>query len=643
MNPFKKIKAITVFGVLSTACFLVLTVSAPLFVEERIESLFLDLRFQLRNVLKTPSVPESIVIVEVDEKSLDKYGRWPWTRSLQAQVIDRIMLAQPKVLAVDIFYPEPEGPPADEELAKVLARHRGGIVLAAGFDNAAGPAEEPDFLLDSALVNIKDQSRLVQVVKVAKPKLSIPDISSQAALGHVYSPSDMDGKLRWECLVIRFGEEIYPSLSLVAASRALGRTTENITLYAGRAVQIGDVYIPTDPAGRMRVNYLGPERTVRYLSVVDVMENRDALRSLAGKTVFLGTSAISTFDFAVTAFSARMPGVEKNATVVENIVNRRFLTSVPLSVVVFVILLTGLFLSFALPRLRAVYGIGLSVAVLALYVAVNQYLFTWPGAYANFVYPFGNIAVISVFAGAYKYLTEERKAKELRLMFSHYVSPKIVEQLIANPETAKLGGYRKEITVLFSDVRGFTTFSEQRKPEEVVEHLNEYLHEMTDIIFKWDGTLDKFVGDEIMAFWGAPLDQPNHAELAIKCALNMSDKLEELQAKWKAEGKYPLDNGIGINTGDVLVGNIGSADKKMDYTIIGDHVNLGARVETLTRKYDSRVLITEFTFAKVRHLAEEGKLYRVDMKEMDTVKVKGKEIPVKIYGITSVHHREQDE
>jgi adenylate cyclase len=247
------------------------------------------------------------------------------------------------------------------------------------------------------------------------------------------------------------------------------------------------------------------------------------------------------------------------------------------------------------------------------------------------------MAAISVFAGAYKYLTEERKAKELKKMFSHYVSPKIVEELLKNPELAKLGGYRREITVLFSDVRGFTTFSESRKPEEVVEHLNEYLHEMTDIIFKWDGTLDKFVGDEIMAFWGAPLEQPNHAELAIKCALNMSDKLEELQVKWKAEGKYPLDNGIGINTGDVLVGNFGSADKKMDYTIIGDHVNLGARVETLTRKYDSRVLITEFTFEKIRHLAEEGKLYRVDMKEMDTVKVKGKEIPVKIYGIHTVH------
>jgi adenylate cyclase len=222
-------------------------------------------------------------------------------------------------------------------------------------------------------------------------------------------------------------------------------------------------------------------------------------------------------------------------------------------------------------------------------------------------------------------------------MFSHYVSPKIVEELLKNPELAKLGGYRREITVLFSDVRGFTTFSEKRKPEEVVEHLNEYLHEMTNLIFKWDGTLDKFVGDEIMAFWGAPLDQPNHAELALKCALNMSDRLEELQAKWRTEGKEPLDNGIGLNTGDVLVGNIGSADKKMDYTIIGDHVNLGARVETLTRKYDTRVLITEFTYEKIRHLVDEGKLYRVDMKEMDTVKVKGKDIPVKIFGIQSVH------
>lgn len=638
MTAFKKTKIITVFGVVSTGCFLVLNLWAPQFVEERVESLLVDFRFQLRNLMSPPAVPRNIVIVEIDEKSLEKYGRWPWSRVRQAKLIDRIVKAKPSVLAVDIFYPERESRKADAALAKTLGKARGTIVLAAGFDTTAEKTiEPPDFLLDNALVNIKDQSRLKQAVEVTKPRTSIATLSSQAMLGHVYSPADLDGKLRWEYLYIKYGDDIYPSLSLVTAAQALGKTAADIVVYAGRGVQVGDTFIPVEPAGRMRIDFLGRDRTLHYMSAADILSGSFQASDLTGKVVLLGTSAISTYDFVVTPFSARMPGVEKNATVVENILNKRFLKNAPISVVTLAVLVTGLILSLQLPKMRAMHGLILSFALMGIYAAGNQYLFAYRGYYANLFYPFANMAVISVFAGAYKYLTEERKAKELKKMFSHYVSPKIVEELLKNPELAKLGGYRREITVLFSDVRGFTTFSEKRKPEEVVEHLNEYLHEMTDIIFKWDGTLDKFVGDEIMAFWGAPLEQPNHAELAVKCALNMSNRLEELQAKWRAEGKEPLDNGIGLNTGDVLVGNIGSADKKMDYTIIGDHVNLGARVETLTRKYDSRVLITEFTYEKIKNLAEEGKLYRVDMKEMDTVKVKGKDIPVKIYGIHTVH------
>jgi adenylate cyclase len=639
MNFFSKIKPITVFGVLSTALFIALNLWAPRFVEERIESLFLDLRFQLRNVLAPPPVPRDIVIVEIDERSLETHGRWPWSRILQAQLIDRIMKAGPKVLAVDIFYPEVENEQADEVLAVTLEKHAGSIVLAAGFDTAPGMEEPPDYLLDNAVMNVKDASNLREMVTVTKLKLSIEPISSQAALGHVFSPADLDGKLRWEYVTIKYADDVYPSLSLMTAALAMDKSIEDIVVYGGRGVQLGETYIPTDISGRARINLLGPERTILYVSAAEVLAGTAAPERIRGKIALLGTSAISTFDFAVTPFSARMPGVEKNATVIENILHHRFLRDVPVSVVSVTVLVTGLLLAFFLPRVRARIVLLSAFGILLLYFAVNQYLFTWQGYYANFIYPFGNMLAIGVFAAGYKYLTEERRAKEIRKMFSHYVSPKIVEQLLDNPDMAKLGGYRREITVLFSDVRGFTTFSEKRKPEEVVTHLNEYLQEMTDIIFKWEGTLDKFVGDEIMAFWGAPLEQPNHAELAVKCALNMSDRLEELQAKWRAEGKEPLDNGIGLNTGDVLVGNIGSADKKMDYTIIGDHVNLGARVETLTRKYDSRVLITEFTHEKIRHLIEEGKLYRVDMKEMDTVKVKGKEIPVKIYGIYSVHKR----
>jgi adenylate cyclase len=242
---------------------------------------------------------------------------------------------------------------------------------------------------------------------------------------------------------------------------------------------------------------------------------------------------------------------------------------------------------------------------------------------------------------AYRYATEERYAKRIRSMFSSYVTEKIVNELIKNPNLAKLGGERREITVLFSDVRGFTTFSEKHSPEEVVKILNEYLGEMSHIIFKWDGTLDKFVGDEIVAFWGAPVPQDDHAELAIKCTLDMVRRLQELQQKWESEGRVPLYAGFGINTGEVIVGNIGAEGKKMDYTVIGDNVNLGARVEGLTRKYNTDFIITGSTLDKIRGLIAEGKLWRLKVRGLDMVVVKGKAEPVAIYEITSLGKGEQ--
>jgi adenylate cyclase len=200
-----------------------------------------------------------------------------------------------------------------------------------------------------------------------------------------------------------------------------------------------------------------------------------------------------------------------------------------------------------------------------------------------------------------------------------------VDELIRDPSKAKLGGDRKEITVLFSDICGFTSFSERHQPEEVVSLLNEYLGAMTNIVFEHEGTLDKFIGDAIMALWGAPVGQPDHAERACRCAVAMIEKLKELQKKWADEGKYVIDIGIGINTGGMVVGNMGAEGKKMDYTVIGDNVNLGARLESLTRQYNSHIIISEYTFAKVKDI--------VEVTELGTVTVKGKQRPVMIYNL----------
>src|SRR5437870_10104656 len=297
--------------------------------------------------------------------------------------------------------------------------------------------------------------------------------------------------------------------------------------------------------------------------------------------------------------------------------------------------------------MRALQGTALAVSAIVGYIVLAQYLFVAHGLWIGAVYPLLTGGLVFTSITVLKFMTEEKQAKEIRTMFSSYVSPRIVSELIKDPEKARLGGHRRELTMLFSDVVGFTTFSEQHTAEEVVTQLNEYLGAITDVVFQWNGTLDKFVGDAVVVFWGAPLDQPDHAELAVKCALHMRKRLEELQAKWRAEGKVPLDNGIGINTGEAVVGNIGAEGKKMDYTMIGDHVNLAARVQELTREFGCSLVISEETAARLRDLIgkherydNRGHLGHVSLRKLPPVKVKGKVQPVVVYALESLERGE---
>jgi adenylate cyclase len=345
------------------------------------------------------------------------------------------------------------------------------------------------------------------------------------------------------------------------------------------------------------------------------------------KIVLIGATAIGIYDLRVTPFSNNMAGVEKHASVVDNILHGDFLRRSNANVLL-LIFLFAVVLGVALPRLGAGAGAAVFLALFAGYLGFVYYLFVAKGIWFNLVYPASALFFSYTSQTAYRFFMEERRARDIRRMFSSYVSKRIVDELIRDPSKTKLGGDRKEITVLFSDIRGFTTFSEKHEPEEVVSLLNEYLGAMTAIVFEHEGTLDKFVGDAIMALWGAPVGQPDHAERAVRCALAMIGKLKELQAKWTAEGKYVIDIGIGINTGDMVVGNMGAEGKKMDYTVIGDNVNLGARLESLTRKYNNHIIISEYTYAKVKDV--------VQANELDSVTVKGKEKPVVVYDLVGL-------
>ena len=642
----KKTRLLYLIALASTALFIALQWFDPDVIREKIESKTYDLRLMVRSHFKTQTASNDIVIVAIDDKSIKETGRWPWGRDIQANLVRNISRGGPKVIGIDIMYTEPDNKEADRMLSEAF-REAGNVVLATPFFVTPGKRDKvkigeiPDILWDTAFmqvnspVGIKWKDFAIQAESVNPP---IEPLAQSATLGNVYTLPDMDGVIRWEPLYLLYGDDCYPQFGLQIARIALGLTMKDMVLYPASAVKLGNITVKTDLHGRVLINYIGGENSFQHISASDIIHGGIPSEFFKNKIVLIGTTALATYDQKITPLSADLSGVEKNATVVQNILLNSFLMPSPKIIELVFIIISGIFLGIAAPRLKAIASSALAACFVAFYIVMSLYLLMYHGLWINLLYPVTNMLSIFIIQTVVMFVYEEKKAKEIRRMFSSYVSPKIVEILINDPEKAGIGGIRRDITVLFSDIRGFTSISEKYSPEDVVAILNEYLGEMTDIVFKWDGTLDKFIGDAILAFWGAPLMQENHADMAVKCALNMSARLDELQKKWEAEGKPKLDIGIGINTGEVLVGNIGAVGKKMDYTVIGDHVNLGSRVESLTKIYKARILITEYTLSKVRGSGKTGALGHVAVVGKEKVIVKGKEKPVGIFALVTLDH-----
>jgi adenylate cyclase len=598
---------------------------------EVLEEKTLDLRFTLRGRIEPG--PET-VIAAIDEKSINRLGRFPWSRAVWGRVVDRLTEEGAKVVVFDVFFTEPENVESDDLFQKAIRRN-GRVVLPVVFDFSEAGYKESGFtdqqqegMTPSAYAVIKhvDQPFSPLTARMVLPTLS--RFSSVAnTLAHINMIPDRDGTLRWEMLAIDYQGDFYAPIGLQAARLYRDLKSEDLAIDYRGEVLLGDTVIPTDEHGRMLINYRGPSGTFPVYPISDIVDRTTPAGTFKDKIVLIGATAIGIYDLRVTPFSPNMAGIEKHASVVDNILHGDFIHRTETSVH-FLIFLFAVVLGITLPRLGAKAGAALFVLFFAGYVGIVFYLFVAKGVWFNLVYPASALFFGYTSQTAYRFFMEERRARDIRKMFSSYVSKRIVDELIRDPSKAKLGGDRKEITVLFSDIRGFTAFSEKHQPEEVVSLLNEYLGAMTEIVFEHEGTLDKFVGDAIMALWGAPVGQPDHAERAVRCALAMIVRLKELQAKWAAEGRYVIDIGIGINTGEMVVGNMGAEGKKMDYTVIGDNVNLGARLEGLTRKYNNHIIISEYTYERVRDI--------VRATELDSVTVKGKEKPVVVYDLVGL-------
>jgi len=462
----------------------------------------------------------------------------------------------------------------------------------------------------------------------------------------VAEPDRVDGTIRRSPLVAVFKSDdappsadnlhLFPSLSLAAVSIYLDLDPlVRVGPLGVEGITIKDHRVPTDESGRMLINYLGPQFTFPYYSVYDVISDFkdqlvkegkkpiDPYQLYKDKIVLVGSTATGAHDVRISPWGST-PGVETHANVVHNILYDQTLIRPSWFAFFDYCLIIGLGILFGilLPRVSAIWGGVLAAVFFGAYALFNYLSFTRGHYSFTIIFPLAEIALAYVGVTLYRYATEEREKRFIKGAFGQYLSPDVIDQLVKDPSKLKLGGLRKELTAFFSDLQGFSTFSETLSPEELVALLNEYLTEMCDLILGYEGTIDKFEGDAIIAFFGAPIDQPDHARRACFTAIDIQKRMQELRRKWREQGKPELFMRIGLNTGPMVVGNMGSR-QRMDYTMMGDAVNLASRLEGVNKQYATYTMISQFTYAEVKE--------DVEVRELDSIRVVGKKEPVMIY------------
>jgi adenylate cyclase len=629
----------------------------------------IDLRFQTRDRI-TPG-PE-VVLAVIDEKSIATEGKWVWPRSKFADLVTKLSAAGTKVIVFDVGFLEPDDmrlvqiiedirhdlqnfkvrnleienyleklrieKDNDRRLAEAIKNSSAKVVLGYFFQmnrKDAGHVDEQEIRFHQ--VNIGNskyhlarysstEAQDVPLVEPVYPQSNIKKISSVAPLsGYFNMHPDLDGVVRWLPAVLKFRDVLYAPLSLVSVSAFLDSPLEIIIDdYGVREVQIGNLIIPTDERGNILINYRGQEKSFPHIAITDILNGNVPDTVFKDKIVMVGATAIGIYDLRVTPFGSIFPGLEIHANIVDSILSEDFLYKPNWAAIfdVLAILFAGVFLGILLPKLTVIPGLISGLVVFSVYIAFCQYLFSIYGLVLNIVYPLSVIILVYVSITAYRYLVETRQKRFIKDAFSTYLAPSVVMQLIESPEHLKLGGEEREITAFFSDIQGFTSISEALTPQELVVLLNEFLTEMTDIILNHEGTVDKFEGDAILAFFGAPNILENHAERACMACIEMHKRLAELRSKWKAGGRPELKMRIGLCTGMAVVGNMGS-ENRMDYTMMGDTVNTAARLEGVNKTYGIYTLISETTSKAA------GKNFAV--REIDSIKAVGKKEPVTIY------------
>jgi adenylate cyclase len=651
----------------------------------------------LKFALRGPTPPKNkIIIIEVDNDSIEHFGRWPWHRDRTASLIQSAFDAGAKHVALDITFSEPDKRipselekhirekgiqldlgafETDRNLETVMAFNQGRITL--GWMGATEcqplyhasnpmlcPTDDPErngtsetmgkFALTSSPQAIDLKQVPFRFVPSTISNLPMYDAVSDHS-GFLNITPDPDGYIRKSHLVIAAADgKIYPSLALSTAAAVLGDRA-SIQLDERQAVkhirlEKTGYDIPVSPLGLMEIDFRGPTGSFQYVKATQMLSGDEEIwieRSGEVETarkselfkdavVLVGVTAIGAFEMRAFPYDSNQPGVEGHANILDNILGQNPLKSgfidgsrsIESTALLLMMTLGALLFSILISRLDSIPSIALSVLIFISAVAVDQKLLFESGTNLNASIFLIEIAAIFLLTFSMKYVMEERNKKFIRGAFAKYVSPAIIDSIMKDPSKLQVGGEKKDLTIAFSDIRSFTSFSEKMDAKELSNFLNDYLGKMTDIVFETEGTLDKYIGDAVMAFWGAPLEQPKHALNACKAAVLMQKTLRRERPYFREKYGVDVNVGIGLNSGPVSVGNMGS-DRIFEYTVIGDHVNLASRLEGLTKEYFSPILTTRFTLDLIQKEGDPLPPHR----SLDLVKVKGKSVAVELIQI----------
>lgn len=576
----------------------------------------------------------NLVLLAIDESSLEAFGRWPWPRDRYGYVVRYLKQAGARAVVFDVMFFEPDenAEEFDQSFADDM-QAADNVFLPMLFQ--AEPNSIPSDLQARATLNVELPESDWAAGHQAGVKLPIPVLAQQArGLGAINLSADADGPTRRIPLLGQMNGQFVPHLSLAVARYLLG--ADAISVKDGR-VQIGSTSVPLDADGHLLIRWHGSlEQTyhVRRYSIGRVLQafaqqqkgERPALDAtlFKDKVVFIAGTAAGLYDLRVTPFASATPGVLIHMAALDNVLHGQGLQAAPpwLSLTVLLLLCLASAGTFMLFRSYPVkFGVTLGLAV--AYYGLVAHAFGGHARWLELVFP--EVALVVTFgtAATVEYVTEGKQRRLMRAAFDKYMSSEVVEEIMRNPEAIRLGGEKKEISILFSDIAGFTTISEKMTPEDLVALLNRYLSAMTTIIKTTHrGNVNKYLGDGIMALFGAPLDDPKHASLACYAALDCQAELARLRRNWVEEGLPEIGARIGINSGPCIVGNMGS-EERMEYTVTGDSVNLASRLEGASKYYDTLILIGQRT----AELAKND----VEVREIDLLRVKGKKEPVVVF------------